>query len=113
MCRHLDLKLVPQEDGHLLLVQPWLLEQMVAQSAQHRRRDGLTPPTSVRWSSGGVEVSEIGPYCLDRALAAASHHGHLSSSKRPRRDHVTNQVVLRGSKVRGHVSSDKAYVELE
>jgi hypothetical protein len=42
-------------------------------------------------------MAEVGSYCFDRALAAASHCRHLSGCERPVEDHVADEVVLRGS----------------
>jgi hypothetical protein len=46
--------------------------------------------------------SRRGSYRFDRALAAASHCGHLSGCERPVGDHIADEVVLRGSEVRCH-----------
>ena len=49
-----------------------------------------------------MKVVEVGSYCFDRALAAASRCGHLSGCECFVKDHVTDEVVLRSSEVWRH-----------
>ncbi len=96
-------KLIPQKDRHLIEILVWPLNQVFAEGIEHRMCDEPRASTAIWRRFGSAEAAKVGPNVLDRASTAASNFSHLSILlKRLTDNHLTDQVILRGCKIRRH-----------